>query len=145
MSRLQQAVLDRVPQKTVSPALRQIRQLAKEPGTEMAGHVALQPVQEVLSVWSIRLWNATLRARRFVGLADLVRALMKLSPDEQVEQFALKSGQKTGLVFFVAKTKEPIGAVISVRTEAAERRSYRNWEEANGMTAPVLSAGSSAR
>ncbi len=145
MSRMQQDVLDRLSEKPATPALRQIREMAKDSSVEILESAGVQPAHEVLSVWSIRLWNATLRARRFVGLADLVRCLLKLSPDEKVQQIALKSGSKTGLFFFVMKTKEPIGAVISLRTDSDLRRSYKNWEEAKGMPLPVFSASSSAR
>jgi hypothetical protein len=145
MSRTQQTVLDRLSARPASPALRQIREMAQDHTVEAGQNVAVQPVHEVLSIWSIRLWNATLRARRFVGLADLVRNLLKLSPDEKVEQITLRSGSKTGLVFFTANTHQPIGAVISVRTDSDVRRSYRNWEEAKGMQFPALFTKSSVR
>jgi hypothetical protein len=108
------------------------------------GAVVVGPASELLSIWSIRLWNATLQARRLVGLADFVRSLMTLSSDEKIEQIALTNGPKTGLVFFLAKTHEPVGAVISVSTEADLKRSHRNWQEAMGQV-PYFVAKSSAR
>jgi hypothetical protein len=145
MNRIQQSVLNRLSERSASPALRQIRELAIDESTEVAGgHPVVGPAHELLSIWSIRLWNATLQARRFVGLASLVRSLMKLPPEERVEQIALVNGSRTGLVFFVAETHQPIGAIISVSTDADERRSHRNWEEAMGR-APFLSTSASAR
>jgi hypothetical protein len=144
MIRAQQSVLDRLPEKSNSPALRQIRELAMDRATESGGRgaVVVGPASELLSTWSIRLWNATLQARRIVGLADFVRSLMSLSPDEKVEQIALTNGPKTGLVFFLANTHEPIGAIISVSTEADIKRSQRNWQDAIGQ-APFLAVKSS--
>ncbi|HEY5213071.1 MAG TPA: hypothetical protein VIJ38_08625 [Acidobacteriaceae bacterium] len=145
MSRMQQTVLDRVSERPASAALRQIREMALNENVEVEQRTIVQPAHEVLSVWSIRLWNATLRARRFVGLVDLVRTLLKLSPEEEVEQIALRSGSKVGLVFFAVKTRQPIGAVISAKTDSDVRRSERNWEEAKGMQFPVLFTKSSVR
>ncbi len=145
MSRVYPMVLDRLSKKPTSPALRQISEMANDSAVETLGHAAVQPAHEVLSVWSIRLWNATLKARRYVGLADLVRTLLTLSPDQNVEQIALRSGPKTGLVFFIAGTDKPIGAVISVRNESDARRSLENLEEAKGIATPVFSARSAAR
>jgi hypothetical protein len=110
------------PQNT-SPAFRQILKMAENRSTEIDSSAPLQSAKDVLSVWSIRLWNATLRGRRFVGLADFVRSLMTLQSDAKIEQIALRNGPKVGLIFFDAKSRIPVGAVVSMRLAMANSAS----------------------
>jgi hypothetical protein len=139
------SLLDGLSQKAKSPAFRQIQQLAADVATELDSSAPLQTADQVLSIWSIRLWNATLRGRRFVGLAECVREMMKLNPEAKIEQLSLRNGPKVGLVFFDAKTKLPIGAVLSVRSEMDERRSRENLAVANSIYFPKVSANAFAR
>jgi hypothetical protein len=139
MKPIRTLLLDGLSQKT-SPAFRQIQQMAADRVTNVDFSAPAQTANEVLSVWSIRLWNATLRGRRFVGLADFVRVLMGLAPGEKIEQVSFRNGQKTGLVFFSSKTKQPLGAVVSVRTDMDERRSRQNFARANGVYFPAISS-----
>jgi hypothetical protein len=124
-------VVVRLSEEPESPAFRQILELAKDPsvkiGTEGDSH---QTAQEVLSLWLARFQTITLRGRRFVGLTPLLRALNELPSEELVEQVALSAGLTTGLVFFLAKTKRPLGAVLSTRTESDVARSRENWASA---------------
>lgn len=122
LNRDKQIVLERLSHSQTSPALRQIRKLASDSDAEVIGSPVVLPAQELLSLWSIRLWNATLRARRIVGLVDLVRALIRLSPERKIEQIAFSGGLKTGIVFFDAQTREPIGGVLSLRHDSDLQR-----------------------
>jgi|GEM_PF-4260930 hypothetical protein len=126
-------VVVRLSEEPESPAFRQILELAKNPSVRVGG-VQLQTAQEALSIWIVRFNAITLRGRRFVGLTSLLRALNELPPEELVEQVSFSSGLTTGLVFSLAKTKRPLGAVISTRTESDVARSRENWASAN---APV--------
>jgi len=122
-----------------SPALRHIHGMVSSSSVEVSHHTAIQPAQEVISLWSVRLWNSVLRGRRFVGLADLVRELRELSSEDRIEQFSLNAGKKTALLFFEAQTHRPVGAVISVRDGSDVKRSLRNLQEAKGLQVPALS------
>ena len=125
----------RLSEEPESPAFRQILELAKDPSVKVSGEGSrLETAQEALSIWLVRFQAITLRGRRFVGLTSLLRALNALPSEELVEQVALSAGLTTGLVFFLAKTKRPLGAVISTRTESDIARSRENWASAN---APV--------
>lgn len=140
MSKDQRKLLDRMLEGQTAPALRQFRELANDSTSEVQNAGVVQPAEEVLSIWSVRLWNALMRGRRIIGLADLVRSLRRLSPQQPVEQISLTSGLKTGLAFFDSETRLPIGAVISVRSEADVRHSRENYEVAMGMAVPAPSA-----
>lgn len=126
-------VLVRLSEEPESPAFRQILELAKDPSVKVSGG-RLQTAQEALSIWLVRFQAITLRGRRFVWLTSLLRALNELPSEDLVEQVAFSVGLTSGLVFLQAKTKRPLGAVISTRTESDIARSRENWASAN---APV--------
>jgi hypothetical protein len=127
-------VVVRLSEEPESPAFRQILELAKDPSVTVGGAGRLQTAQEALSIWLVRFQTITLRGRRFVGLTSLLRSLNELPSEELIEQVTLSVGLTTGLVFFLARTKRPLGAVLSTRTESDVARSRENWVSAN---APV--------
>jgi hypothetical protein len=125
-------VVDRLSSEPESPAFRQILDLANDPCVQVSREPpAVQTAQEFLRIWLVRSETIALRGRKFVGLNSLLRALKALPAEELVEQIALSVCLTTGLVFFSAKTKRPLGAVISTRTEADVARSRANWAAAN--------------
>ncbi|MES2390544.1 MAG: hypothetical protein V4555_02805 [Acidobacteriota bacterium] len=132
MSDERRTLMQQLPKGRVSPAIRQFRELVAEASPKAKPTRATQPAHEVLSVWAVRLWNSTLQGRRVVGLADLVRSLRKLSPEEPVEQVAVIDGLKTGLIFFNPASRKPIGAVVSARNESDVQRSEENLRRAKG-------------
>jgi len=134
-------VIVRLSQEPESPAFRQILELTKDPSVRVDGAGdRLQTAHEALSIWLVRFQAITLRGRRFVGLTSLLRALNELPSEELVEQVTLSVGLTTGLVFFLAKTARPLGAVLSTRTEGDLARSRENWASANAPARTLQTA-----
>lgn len=128
MSKRLRSILKRLPSERPSPAFRHIRDMSNDPEVDVSDAApAIQTAQEALSTWLVRFQNATLRGRRFIGLNELLRALNQLPPESNVEQFALTLGLTTGLLFVEMESGNPLGAVISTRTEDDVSRSQQNW------------------
>ncbi len=128
MSNRLKSILRQLPSERPSPAFRQIRDMANDPAVDLADAAhTIQTADDALSIWVGRATNATLRGRRFVGLNELLRALNQLPPESTVEQFALTLGLTTGLLFVEMESGNPLGAVISTRTEDDVARSQQNW------------------
>ena len=126
-------LIDAAPLSATTPAMKRVRDLAHLDGVRFEQREGYsQPAEHMRALWSARLWNMRRKRRRFVGLPALVRSLAALPREERVQQMSLRHGLSTALVFFRAKDRELVGAVVTVRTAADVKRSWDNYRMANG-------------
>lgn len=127
-------ILHRLEERHHSAAFRQLRKLAESNTVSVDTFTPKNyTAADALGLWLVRQGIAISNKRRFTGLSGLVRSLQGLPGDTLLTQAELKDGLTTGAILFLADTGEPIGAVISVRTEKDVARSWANYERAMGL------------
>jgi hypothetical protein len=121
-----------------APALQNMLRMARSPvARPLDEEVVVNPAGEILRIWSTRMRIAASAHRRIEGASALVESLSRLAPEHPIEQMSLKDGRQLGIVFFDAKTLEPLGAIVKPNATEGETREGRSHVKSVGRSVTV--------
>ena len=96
--------------------------LAQKETTLVSTREAKVRVAEARRLWTVRLKNTDITGQELQGAERFLSRLSEFAPQRQLEQFAFKSPERLGNLFFLGSDHTFVGAITVTREPARRNR-----------------------